>query len=183
MSTWETLSKIDCNAYVEKKGRFSYLSWTWAWSMVKELYPLAQYTIEPDITYPDSTMEVRCTVTIDALSHTMWLPVINSNNKAIANPNAFDVNSSRMRCLVKCLAMFGLGHYIYAGESVPQQGDSEAPATITDEQAANIKARLAATKSDVKAFCYALKIENVDAMPANAYAMAEAMITKKEARA
>ena len=25
-----------------------------------------------------------------------------------------------MRCLVKCCAMFGLGHYIYAGESVPQ---------------------------------------------------------------
>ena len=24
-----------------------------------------------------------------------------------------------MRCLVKCLAMFGLGHYIYAGEDLP----------------------------------------------------------------
>jgi len=187
MSIWETLSKIDCNAHVEKKGRFSYLSWTWAWAMVKERYPLAHYTLEPDITYPDGTMEVRCTVAIDELSHTMWLPVINSNNKAIANPNAFDVNSSRMRCLVKCLAMFGLGHYIYAGESVPQHGDNEAaadaPAMITDEQAANIKARLAATKSDVKAFCSALKIENVDAMPANAYALADVMISKKEARA
>jgi hypothetical protein len=25
-----------------------------------------------------------------------------------------------MRCLVKCLALYGLGHYIYAGEDVPQ---------------------------------------------------------------
>lgn len=123
MGIWETLSTIDCNAHIEKKGRFSYLAWTWAWAMVKERYPLARYSIEPDITYPDGTMEVRCTVTIEDLSHTMWLPVINSNNKAIVNPNAFDVNSSRMRCLVKCLAMFGLGHYIYAGESVPQQVD------------------------------------------------------------
>jgi len=181
MSIWETLSKIDCNAYVEKKGRFSYLSWTWAWSMVKERYPLAQYTIEPDITYPDSTMEVRCTVTIDALSHTMWLPVINSNNKAITNPNAFDVNSSRMRCLVKCLAMFGLGHYIYAGESVPHD-TQEAQARITDAEAADIKKRLAATNSDVRRFCEVLNIDNIDNMPLILYAQAVQMIAKKEAQ-
>jgi hypothetical protein len=42
-------------------------------------------------------------------------------NKPIACPDAFDINSARMRCLVKCLAMFGLGHYIYAGESTPQE--------------------------------------------------------------
>ncbi len=52
-------------------------------------------------------------------SHTMWLPVLDFKNKPIANPNAFDINTARMRCLVKCLAMFGLGHYIYAGEILP----------------------------------------------------------------
>ena len=26
-----------------------------------------------------------------------------------------------MRCLVKSIAMFGLGHYIYAGESMPME--------------------------------------------------------------
>ena len=25
-----------------------------------------------------------------------------------------------MRCLTKCMAMFGLGHYIYAGEDIPK---------------------------------------------------------------
>jgi hypothetical protein len=88
--------------------------------MVKENFPDATYKIEDDIIYPDGTMEVRCTVTIEGLAHTMWLPVLDFKNRAIQSPNAFDVNSSRMRCLVKCLAMFGLGHYIYAGESVPQ---------------------------------------------------------------
>jgi hypothetical protein len=121
MSIWKTLSALDCNEHVDKKGQFSYLSWTWAWAMVKERYPDACYKIEDDIIYTDGTMEVRCTVTIEALSHTMWLPVLDFKNKAIKEPNAFDINSSRMRVLVKCLAMFGLGHYIYAGESIPQQ--------------------------------------------------------------
>lgn len=118
---WSTLVSIDCNEHVEKKGKFSYLSWTWAWAKVKEKYPAADYYLEDDITFPDGTMEVRVSVTIDRMTHTMWLPVLNHQNKAIPNPNAFDINASRMRCLVKCLAMFGLGHYIYAGESVPQE--------------------------------------------------------------
>jgi len=118
---WKTLSAIDCNKHIEKKGAFSYLSWTWAWAMVKEKYPSADYHLEDDIIYPDGTMEVRVSVSIDTITHTMWLPVLDFKNRAITNPNAFDVNSGRMRCLVKCLAMFGLGHYIYAGESMPQE--------------------------------------------------------------
>jgi hypothetical protein len=51
----------------------------------------------------------------------MWLPVLDFKNRAIKSPNAFDINSARMRCLVKCCAMHGLGHYIYAGESTPQE--------------------------------------------------------------
>jgi len=137
LSIWKTLSTIDCNEHVDKKGQFSYLSWTWAWAMVKERYPFAVYTIEPDITYPDKTMEVRCTVTIDNLSHTMWLPVLDFKNRAIVSPNAFDVNSSRMRCLVKCLAMFGLGHYIYAGESLPTESITIAADPYTPDQLAH----------------------------------------------
>ena len=30
-----------------------------------------------------------------------------------------------MRCLTKCLAMYGLGHYIYAGEDLPKDADPE----------------------------------------------------------
>jgi hypothetical protein len=40
-----------------------------------------------------------------------------------------------MRCLVKCLAMFGLGHAIYAGEDVAAvtTPDTEAEAPLIDE--------------------------------------------------
>jgi hypothetical protein len=124
-SIWKTLSAIDCSDHVETKGKFSYLAWTWAWAMVKEKYPEALYALEDDIVYPDGTMEVRVGVHIEGLMHTMWLPVLNFQNKAIQNPNAFDINTARMRCLTKCLAMFGLGHYIYAGESAPQEQVTE----------------------------------------------------------
>jgi hypothetical protein len=126
-SIWATLSSIDCSEHIEKKGQFSYLAWTWAWAMVKERYPRAYYDLWDDVVYPDGTMEVRVRVGIPegdescALTHAMWLPVLDFKNKAIQHPNAFDINSARMRCLVKCLAMFGLGHYIYAGESAPQE--------------------------------------------------------------
>jgi len=133
-SIWATLSAIDCNEHAEKKGQFNYLAWTWAWAMVKENYPRAYYSLEPDIVYPNGTMEVRVNVGIPegddivGLTHQMWLPVLDNKNNAIKNPDSFDINSARMRCLVKCLAMFGLGHYIYAGESMPQ------PQGLSDEE-------------------------------------------------
>lgn len=118
-SIWKTLSVIDCGEHTEEKGGFTYLAWTWAWSMVKENYPLADFEIMEDKTFTDGSVEVRMRVTIEDLSHTCWLPVLDFRNKAIQNPDAFAINTSRMRCLTKCLAFFGLGFYIYAGESFP----------------------------------------------------------------
>jgi len=120
-NVWANLSAINCSKHIKPKGQYSYLSWTWAWAMVKEQYPTADYHLEPDTIYSDGSMEVRVSVTIEGITHTMWLPVLDFKNNSIKNPNAFDINSARMRCLVKCLAMFGLGHYIYAGESLPQE--------------------------------------------------------------
>lgn len=117
---WNDLSSIDVNDQIEKKGRFKYLSWAWAWEKVKEYACDASYEIHEDIVYPDQTREVRCTVTIDNHSHMMWLPVMNNQNHAIKNPDARAISDARMRCLVKAIAMHGLGHYIYAGEDVPR---------------------------------------------------------------
>lgn len=39
--------------------------------------------------------------------------------KQVEKATMFDVNKTIMRCLVKNLAMFGLGLYIYAGEDLP----------------------------------------------------------------
>lgn len=43
----------------------------------------------------------------------------NYEEKFVDRATMFDVNKTIMRCLVKNLAMFGLGLYIYAGEDLP----------------------------------------------------------------
>jgi len=120
---WGTLSNIDVNKHTEKKGQFTYLSWTWGWATLMEHYPSAVYEFRENLIYPDGSIEVWVDVTIDGHTRSMWLPVMDFNNKAMPNPTARDVSDTRMRCLVKCLAMFGLGHYIYAGESLPKGED------------------------------------------------------------
>lgn len=40
--------------------------------------------------------------------------------KKVEAVSMFDINKAVMRCLVKNLAMFGLGLYIYAGEDLPE---------------------------------------------------------------
>ena len=124
---WDTLSKVDVSGHIEKKGNLSYLSWAWAWAEFMKCYPDAGYNVKQVHYFEDGTAEAGCTVYIErggeTVTRSMWLPVLNHSNKAIKNPDAFAINTSKMRCLVKCLAMFGLGHYIYAGEDLPEQED------------------------------------------------------------
>lgn len=124
---WKTLSAIDCKEHIQKKNGLSFLSWAWAWGIMMENYPFAQYEFaEPEVD-AKGTVTVWVTVSICNLRRTMWLPVMDYKNKAIVNPDARDVSDSRMRCLVKCLAMYGLGHYIYAGEDVPKEVEASEP--------------------------------------------------------
>jgi hypothetical protein len=129
---WDTLSKIDCSDHIEKKMNLSYLSWAWAWGILMENYPDAQVRFYeqkdsgiPYVQMPDGTAEVRCQVKIGTLVRDMWLPVMDYKNNAVENPNARQVSDTKMRCLVKCLAMFGLGHYIYGGEDLPNTDDAK----------------------------------------------------------
>tara|TARA_R100001510_G_C7656234_1_gene216063 strand:+ start:4718 stop:5392 length:675 start_codon:yes stop_codon:yes gene_type:complete len=132
---WNTLSKIDCSEHIEKKMNLSYLSWAWAWGIFVENYPEAQYRFYEDkesgipyIQFPDGTAEVRCRVSVtDKVWREMWLPVMNHKNQAIVKPDAMAVSNAKMRCLVKCLAMLGLGHYIYAGEDTNFNAEETAP--------------------------------------------------------
>jgi len=136
MSIWETLSKVDCSQKVEKKGQLSYLSWTWAWAEVMARYPAATYEFQPPVFFSDGSCEVWVSVTIDELTHSMWLPVMDNRNNAVTNPDSRKISDTRMRCLTKCLAMFGLGHYIYAGEDLPDSGPIDGKALLAKYNAA-----------------------------------------------
>jgi len=120
MKTFIELRKINVNEHTEKKGRFTYLSWTWAVDQLLENDPTATWVFgEP--TYFAESLMVYCTVTAFGKSMTCQMPVINNQNKAIPNPNAMDVNTAMQRCLVKTIALFGIGLYIYAGEDLPSE--------------------------------------------------------------
>lgn len=97
----------------------------------------------------DETGYMVCTKVRDGLGSEleMWLPVMDSNNnamksepyeyqvkeykdrkwtgnyitKTVDKASMFDVNKALMRCLVKNIAMYGIGLYIYAGEDLPDK--------------------------------------------------------------
>jgi len=133
---WQTLSKIDVSHKVEKKGNLSYLSWAWAWGVLMEHYPASRYEFKAPVFFEDRSCEVWVSVQVGStdsfLSHEMWLPVMDHRNKSIQNPDSRAISDTRMRCLTKCLAMFGLGHYIYAGEDLPEVGSISVPRSYTD---------------------------------------------------
>ena len=114
---WDTFSKIDVSGHVEKKNGLDYLSWAFAISKLNEHYPNNSYAFT-ETTLDGGTVMTECVMTIqdgkEIAVRTMWLPVMDYRNKAIANPDAFAINTTRMRCLVKCLAMWGLGLSLYS---------------------------------------------------------------------
>lgn len=140
-TVFERLSAINVNIHIEKKKDLSYLSWAWAWSETKRACPDATYKIGE--TEYDENLGFMChtTVTIEGETLEMWLPVMDGANKSMLKKSytyttrygdksveaatTFDINKTIMRCLVKNLAMFGLGIYIYAGEDLPEAEKTE----------------------------------------------------------
>ena len=115
------LSAIDVNKYTEKKGSLTYLSWAWAVDQLMRHDPSANWVYGEPVRWNETVM-VFCTVTAFGKSMTCQLPVMDHRNKAIPNPDSFAVNTAMQRCLVKAIALHGLGLYIYAGEDLPEAG-------------------------------------------------------------
>ena len=151
------LYQVNVNAYTEEKNGLTYLTWSYAWAEVKKRYPNATYEIEkfennlPYVYDENTGYMVFTKVTIEGLTYEMWLPVMDSANKTMKNEpytydtkfkkglrvesaTMFDINKTIMRCLVKNLAMFGLGLYIYSGEDLPTQLDEVVVEPITKTQ-------------------------------------------------
>ena len=164
---FEAAYSLNVNDKCEKKENLTYLTWAFAWAEFKKIYPSATYRIvkNPNTNLPyfedeNTGLIVYTEVTAEGITHEMWLPVMNSANRAMKSQpyqyqvwnkqtrqyetrtveaaTMFDVNKSLMRCLTKCMAMFGLGLYIYAGEDLPEaesNGSSEESATTTVKMA------------------------------------------------
>ena len=160
---FEELKGLNVNDKVEKRtdgqNELSYLSWSFAWAEFKKVYPTATYRImkfpQPDGTLVPYMFDkntgymVNTVINADGIEYEMWLPVMNSTNKAMRDvaysyktkygektvepASMFDVNKAIMRCLVKNMAMFGLGLYIYAGEDLPDKVAKNSEDVIKEE--------------------------------------------------
>lgn len=159
-TVFEDLYSVNVNGYTEKRDNLTYLSWSNAWAEVKKRYPEATYEIERfdnlPYVYDELTGYMVFTkVTIEGITHEMWLPVMDSKNKAMkaisytyqtkygektVDPaTMFDINKTIMRCLTKNLAMFGLGLYVYSGEDLPEAEKEEAKAQSLEATVTELK--------------------------------------------
>lgn len=139
---FNTLYSIDVSDKTEKKGVLTYLSWAYAWGILKNKYPASTYKVyertkkivkhltdgtiieeEQVLNYFDDgkTAWVKTGVTVEGIEHIEQLPVMDFKNKSMPVEliTSVDVNKTIQRSLTKAAARHGLGLYIYAGEDLP----------------------------------------------------------------
>ena len=146
---FETLFGVDVSDYTDERKNLTYLSWSHALSETLKRYPDMSYKIRrfgPDeLMYqydPVLGYMVSTSVTIKGITKEMWLPVLDTNNKAMKSEpytydtkqqkgikveaaTYYDINKALMRCLVKNLAAFGLALYIYNKDDLPESVSAE----------------------------------------------------------
>ena len=180
------LNNLNVNEHTEKrKGsgsrELTYLSWAWAIAEMLKRYPDMKYDIKKfadkdgvlrPYMYDENTgYMVETCVTIGDITRSMWLPVMDSANKAMKKERysyfvtdyfdkskqvekfvepatMFDINKTLMRCLTKNFAMFGLGLYIYAGEDLPEE--EKEPEKTPAEKAKETREKNKAINEDLK---------------------------------
>lgn len=150
------LAKIDVGEHVEKKGKFSYLSWAWAVDVLRKEDHTATWEVIRFDGMPYMKTEcgffVEVAVTCNGITLSQIHPVLDNNNRPIAQPNAFQINTSIQRCLVKAIALHGLGLYIYAGEDLPEGAEEPKNDQHTDIPPANLKNKYQAYKGSLDGF-------------------------------
>jgi len=141
---FQELYKIDVMPYLEKKGQFSYLSWSHAERLLYERHPDAKVETKrfngmPYLETPYGFF-VEVAITINGYEKSEMLPVYDNRYNVIMHNDldAADILNSIQRCKVKALARHGLGLKVYEGElnvsekvvnnQKPRQSTTAAPA-------------------------------------------------------
>lgn len=105
--TFQKLYAVNVEKYLkQKKG--DYLPWSMAWALFQHYRPDGVFEFEADRVFDSGEVEVVCTVTSLGRSIQCILPVL-LNMKPVINPSRHAINTARMRCLTKAIALHGLG--------------------------------------------------------------------------
>lgn len=136
---FKKLSAVDVTPLIKKKNGLDYLSWANAWAVLMEYYPNSTYQIKEfdevqfdeqagiwrptgrklDYLKTEAGVEVEVEVNIDGETFGQKLYAMDFRNKAIKEPTYVEINKAQQRCLVKAIAMAGLGLNLYQGEDLP----------------------------------------------------------------
>ena len=156
---WDTLNKVSMDKIKDKKGRFDYLSWTDMWQEIHKYFPEVDYEFKEFdnpvhgtmdcMVYPNGSASVHCTVTIKGVSRSMWLAITDHNNNAKKVWDVTDVANTKMRCLTKCISMFGLGAHVYRGEELEDRDPVEEIPVVEDKPKAKPKAKAKPKKEEI----------------------------------
>jgi hypothetical protein len=172
------LNQINVSDHLEKKGEFSYLSWPFAVAQLRLADPEACWEVRRFDGLPYLRSEtgyfVEVAVTVQGVTLSQLHPVLDSKNRPLAEPTAFDINTSIQRCLVKAIALHGLGLYIYAGEDLPNgEGPKPQPKSpavqshrlITSAQLRYLKRLIAEAKSSEQAILDYFNLDKLEELP------------------
>lgn len=119
----DELTKIKIpDEHIEDKNGFPYIAWTYAVGEFLKHYPEARWEFtqweQADGTlldvqyYKDGSCSVEVTVWVGDVRQHMWLAVTDFRNKPAGD--CFSINTAKMRCLTKCIAVcYGLGAEVY----------------------------------------------------------------------
>lgn len=157
---FESMYMLDLSGKVEKdyKG-LNYISWANAYKLAMERDPEFKFEVLEDSDgFPlfsrGGCHMVKTVVTMFGETKKMFLPVMDNKHRAVENPDSRDVNDTIMRCLVKNIALFGIGLSLYVGEDLEQ---FKTPDQLMKEAEDKLKADDMPTPKDRKIFIDVLK--------------------------
>ena len=173
------LNQVNVSDHIERKGDFAYLSWPYAVAQLRLADPAACWEVRRFDGLPYLRTEtgyfVEVAVTVQGVTLSQIHPVLDGKNWPIGEPTAFDINTSIQRCLVKAIALHGLGLYVYAGEDLPN-GEEPSKAqpkatpiqgqrTITPAQLRYLKRLITEAKSSEQTILDYFNLEKLEELP------------------
>ena len=151
---WRTLGVIDVSSLISEKVvkvkkteyreayqfTLNYISWVSAWQNLIECFPESKFEFDEPLYFKNGTGEQWITVRViegeNELVRRWWLPYMDQSNRAVTDPSSTQINNTRMRVLVKCIAMCGLGIEVYGGEDIEDQQQDTKPTSSAPRKAA-----------------------------------------------
>ena len=133
LDTFEKRYNFDVSKLIEKKeikGKrqdgtdysftLNYISWAYAQKLAKTFDPNFKWSpVKSENGSLVHSGMVLIEMTFLDITEQHYFPILDAKNKAIANPNAFDVNTAQMRGMTKLFSMMsGFGLSLYTGEDI-----------------------------------------------------------------